>query len=458
MNFLISKGLDKEQIFFLYGFGDDIALEQYNPRYQPLQGKITDFAATSSNVQNIFNWMTNGSNPEIPQLQYNDVLIVLVLGHGDGQSYSSYIELMDGYMFDTEFAPLVKQVPCKKRIVLMGNCKSGGFIDNFQDLNSVFASASRYDIDASFCDNVLPDAGDAEENYVWLPIPPIEVSSHLEFFYHMFNAMRKSTVDFYNTVTSDIDLNGGVSITEMFNWDANHNSRFDYPQYYHPYNLGNHTYLDPNFDRRWENTLVLTVSSGNHPKLVWGNNPDVTPIKFKIYRGVTNNTVPPPVPQYCLIDSVSNSTFFYEDLSVSTGGPLLYHYYVTTVYNDQRSNIYESLPSNTARISGGLFKTGDTNTEKDQLSFSLNNNYPNPFNPSTIISYSVPEKSAIQLKVYDILGREIQELVNEVQEAGEHNIQFNAESLSSGVYIYSLTVSNGNSILFRESKQMIMMK
>lgn len=460
--YLINKGLDKEQIFFLYGNGDDINVFPYNDRYLPLpfpEPPLTDYAATRSNVQNIFNWLATGSNPEIPQMQYNDVLIVLVLGHGAGQNYSSYMLLMDGIMYDTEFASLVKQVPCKKRIILMGNCYSGGFIDNFQDLNTVFASASRFDKGASFCDDVLPDCGDTYENYIWLWNPPNnQVSYHLEFFYHMFNAMRKSTIDFYNTVPSDIDLNGSVSMTEMFQWDMNHNSSSNYPQYYHPYNLGSHTYLDPDFDRRWENTLALTASSGNHPKLVWGNNPDVTPIKFKIYRGATNNTIPPPVPQFYLIDSVSSSTFYYEDLSVITGGPLLYHYYVTTVFRDQRSNLYESLPSNTARISGGLFKNTNSFNDKDQLSFSLKNNFPNPFNPSTTIRYTVPERSAIQIKVYDILGREVQELVNEHKEVGEHYVQFNALSLSSGVYVYSITASNGNTIHFRESKQMILMK
>ena len=72
--------------------------------------------------------------------------------------------------------------------------------------------------------------------------------------------------------------------------------------------------------------------------------------------------------------------------------------------------------------------------------FHLNQNYPNPFNPVTTISYSVPERSRISLRVYDILGKEISVLVNEEQDAGRYNVNFDGSSLASGVYIYRLIV------------------
>ena len=65
-------------------------------------------------------------------------------------------------------------------------------------------------------------------------------------------------------------------------------------------------------------------------------------------------------------------------------------------------------------------------------------NYPNPFNPSTIIRYQLPENGPVTLQVFDLLGRQVAELVNEVQSAGMHSIHFNAEHLSSGLYIYRL--------------------
>ncbi|HZW39655.1 MAG TPA: FG-GAP-like repeat-containing protein [Ignavibacteriaceae bacterium] len=72
--------------------------------------------------------------------------------------------------------------------------------------------------------------------------------------------------------------------------------------------------------------------------------------------------------------------------------------------------------------------------------FTLNQNYPNPFNPTTTISFSIPVKSNIILKVYNIAGEEVANLINnEIMEAGLHNIRFDASKLVSGVYIYKLT-------------------
>lgn len=85
--------------------------------------------------------------------------------------------------------------------------------------------------------------------------------------------------------------------------------------------------------------------------------------------------------------------------------------------------------------------------------FYLDQNYPNPFNPSTNISYSLPQAGLINLKIFDLLGNEVAELVNEVKEKGNYRVQFNGENLSSGVYIYTIRFNN-----FIESKRMILIK
>ncbi|MCP5063961.1 MAG: T9SS type A sorting domain-containing protein [Ignavibacteriae bacterium] len=83
----------------------------------------------------------------------------------------------------------------------------------------------------------------------------------------------------------------------------------------------------------------------------------------------------------------------------------------------------------------------------------LLNNYPNPFNPTTTINYQLKENGFVTLKVYDILGKEVAELVNENKSAGYYNVTFNANNLTSGLYIYRLSV-NG----FVENKRMMLTK
>lgn len=74
--------------------------------------------------------------------------------------------------------------------------------------------------------------------------------------------------------------------------------------------------------------------------------------------------------------------------------------------------------------------------------FVLYQNYPNPFNPITTISYDLPTNDFVTLKIYDVLGNEITTLIKEEQRAGFHKIDFNATSLSSGMYLYSLQSNN----------------
>ncbi len=85
--------------------------------------------------------------------------------------------------------------------------------------------------------------------------------------------------------------------------------------------------------------------------------------------------------------------------------------------------------------------------------FGLSQNYPNPFNPSTTISYSIPVQGKVRLIVYDALGREVRKLVDEEKDAGNYNIDFNADGLASGIYFYRL--SAGERVI---SKKMILMR
>ena len=86
-------------------------------------------------------------------------------------------------------------------------------------------------------------------------------------------------------------------------------------------------------------------------------------------------------------------------------------------------------------------------------SFELYQNYPNPFNPSTVISYQLPSNAFVVLKVFDVLGREVETLVDQRESAGNHSVTFNASSLPSGVYLYRLQAG-----VYHDTKKLLLLK
>ena len=99
-----------------------------------------------------------------------------------------------------------------------------------------------------------------------------------------------------------------------------------------------------------------------------------------------------------------------------------------------------------------------TNVDEDVLSntpntFQLFQNYPNPFNSSTVITWQQPASGFTSLKIYDVLGNEIATILNKVIAAGNHKINFDASSFSSGMYIYKLQSGN-----YVETRKMILLR
>ncbi len=93
-------------------------------------------------------------------------------------------------------------------------------------------------------------------------------------------------------------------------------------------------------------------------------------------------------------------------------------------------------------------------------SYSLSQNYPNPFNPVTSIKFSIPISGLVTLKVYDVLGKEVITLVNEIKSAGKHSVDFNAANFSSGVYFYRIVIHSDNIEAgeFVDVKKMLLIK
>lgn len=89
-----------------------------------------------------------------------------------------------------------------------------------------------------------------------------------------------------------------------------------------------------------------------------------------------------------------------------------------------------------------------------QLSeYYISQNYPNPFNGQTVINYYVPKTSAVKIIVYDILGRIVAKLVDDIKPPGKYESRFNANDLSSGIYVYRITANN-----YSQTKKMLLLK
>jgi len=131
--------------------------------------------------------------------------------------------------------------------------------------------------------------------------------------------------------------------------------------------------------------------------------------------------------------------------------------------NNHRIRLYDGISGNLFNV---ILKEGvdvELNQNLDNLilvdegiipqDYSLSQNYPNPFNPSTTINYSVPEDGNVRIVIYDLIGREIQTLVNSFVKAGIYEVKFNGQDMSSGMYFYKMQSGK-----FSEIKRMVLIK
>lgn len=119
------------------------------------------------------------------------------------------------------------------------------------------------------------------------------------------------------------------------------------------------------------------------------------------------------------------------------------------------SNLDQSAGANHTFATGQSWLAWKISGKEDDTPyrFKLDQNYPNPFNPFTTINYELQKFGLVNLKIYNMLGKEVAELVNETQEAGIHEISFDASKLPSGTYIYK--IQSGN---FVHVRKMILLK
>ena len=141
---------------------------------------------------------------------------------------------------------------------------------------------------------------------------------------------------------------------------------------------------------------------------------------------------------------------------IQTGSPCIDAGVSSFTYNNQEIiNYSESEFSGTAPDIGA-FEFGftvDVKEDKLPLSFQLYQNYPNPFNPTTTISFQIPANEFVRVSIYDILGNEVANLLNNEMESGFHSLTWNASDLSSGVYFCLLKAGT-----YKITRKMLLVK
>ncbi|MBK7255010.1 MAG: T9SS type A sorting domain-containing protein [Ignavibacteria bacterium] len=175
----------------------------------------------------------------------------------------------------------------------------------------------------------------------------------------------------------------------------------------------------------------------------------------------------PPAPVYLDGESgLLHSKYILIDPDLPSSDPIVetgsfnFSTAATTGNDENFLLIYDSLVANQYlqdfakryTLAGGTIKVEMISSVIPD-NFLLSQNYPNPFNPRTEISYEVPAAKLVKLTVYNILGKEMAELVNERQSPGRYKVSFDASNLTSGVYFYTLSTDN-----FTETKRMILLK
>jgi len=197
---------------------------------------------------------------------------------------------------------------------------------------------------------------------------------------------------------------------------------------------------------------IIQQNGESYPKLTWEVNaePDVNPNgKYEIWRRVSYGSW----SNWDTVKTVNGSTLEFIDIAIYGAGAGL-----NQVEYKIRAKDTQGLFSVYSDVVGTAWGLSQQKSPADHrinvvYEYKLYENYPNPFNPNTTIQYDIKERGLVKLKVYDILGKEVAELVDEVKDAEKYLINFNANKLPSGVYIYSLSV-NG----FIQNRKMTLLK
>ncbi len=199
------------------------------------------------------------------------------------------------------------------------------------------------------------------------------------------------------------------------------------------------------FPDYWDNCLALIPSQNNNPRLIWGTYPEPVDLAgYNIYRKIGSGSF-----SYIHFNNEMQLDYVDADYIITepTGAQL--QYYVKAGYVSREL----SEPTNIVTTQGISLQKVELILNSESDTYNLSNCYPNPFNPSTQIDYSIKSAGTVTLKVFNMLGQEVATLVNQRKEPGNYSVTFNASDFPSGIYVYKLTAND-----FTDTKKLMLVK
>lgn len=183
-----------------------------------------------------------------------------------------------------------------------------------------------------------------------------------------------------------------------------------------------------NIEDFWANSTAAVKSSANHPLVIWGKYPGFTASGYKIYNKINSGS-------YSLLSTVSASTYSYEHTSFDVVTSGMNSQYKIMAYKSGEESEYSNVASIQIDYPSKKWQAQNENPEN----FILEGNFPNPFNPTTILRFNLPFEGVVRIKIFNSLGEEVFTEMNKVFSAGLNEVLFDFSEQTSGIFYYQLT-------------------
>ncbi|MCF8316124.1 MAG: T9SS type A sorting domain-containing protein [Ignavibacteriales bacterium] len=279
----------------------------------------------------------------------------------------------------------------------------------------------------------------------------IDIGDVLSVIYHLYLDVE---LEGQSRINSDADLDNEITIIDAIaivfriafgNWEFDNSLLLPETQA---------VFQEPIVEFN-NNVLTIPLSFGNSTGLRSSEFIVLIDTNKYEYIGFESNDPHSAFMEDCLIEPEQSKICYlsFNDNVITDMGNLI----IRKKENDgDFGGINISYNVNEGKVTGSFELGGEVTTiDNSKVSFQhkLYSNYPNPFNPSTIISFSIPEQGFVSLKVFNLLGEEVKSIVKEELSSGNYNYEFNAAGLANGIYLYQLRAGN-----FFETKKMLLLK